>query len=250
MPSLPPLIKLLRHEEIPYKVFGGQRVLKRHIRFLNHILRIIDNDNAYSIRKIAQYAGIDITRDGRKRKSAFYESDLGQMILSIREETAFSRIARRVIDEIMAGPEDDAEITADYNAFLDLASPFETVSDYLAAFATDRERFTPFYLADIEECQVPTDEGFLTISTIHSAKGLEWDNVFIMGLCEGNFPNPYFCQNLTPFEQREFFNNEWKKMYVAATRARRNLYLSFSSSIKRKGYSFHKAPSRFLQAAT
>ena len=247
---LDPLIKLLRHEEIPYKVFGGQRVLKRHIRFLNHILRIIDNDNAYSIRKIAQYAGIDITRDGRKKKSAFYESDLGQLILSIREEASFSRIARRVIDEIMAGPEDDAEMTADYNAFLDLASPFETVSDYLAAFATDRERFTPFYLADIEECRVPTDEGFLTISTIHSAKGLEWDNVFIMGLCEGNFPNPYFCQNLTPFEQREFFNNEWKKMYVAATRARRNLYLSFSSSIKRKGYTFHKAPSRFLQAAT
>ena len=247
---LDPLIKLLRHEEIPYKVFGGQRVLKRHIRFLNHILRIIDNDNAYSIRKIAQYAGIDITRDGRKKKSAFYESDLGQLILSIREEASFSRIARRVIEEIMSGPDDDAEMTADYNAFLDLASPFKTVSDYLAAFATDRERFTPFYLADIEECQVPTDEGFLTISTIHSAKGLEWDTVFIMGLCEGNFPNPYFCQNLTPFEQREFFNNEWKKMYVAATRARRNLYLSFSSSIKRKGYTFHKAPSRFLEAAT
>ena len=244
---LGPFIQILQLENIPYRVFGGQKVLKRHIRFLNHILRIIDCDNAYSIRKIAQYAGIDITRNGKKSKSRFYESDLGKIILAIREgNTSFSQLAYRVITEIMSGPDDKEEITADYNAFLELSTQFGTTSDYLAAFATDRERFSSFYLADYAECPVPTDQGFLTISTIHSAKGLEWDNVFIMGLCEGNFPNPFFCQNLSPLEQQEFFNNEWKKMYVAATRARKNLYLTYSASIKRKGYSFHKAPSRFI----
>ena len=247
------LISNLQYESIPYRVFGGQKVLKKHIRFLNHVLRIIDTENAYSIRKIAQYAGIDIVRDGKKRKSAFFESSLGQIIQSIREESPFapfSQTALRVIREIMQDPDDDEKITADYRTFLDIASQFGSVSDYLAAFATDRERFTSFYLADYEECPVSTENGFLTISTIHSAKGLEWDNVFIMGLCEGNFPNPYFCQNLTPFEQQEFFNNEWKKMYVAATRARKNLYLTYSRSLKRKGYSFHKAPSRFLPSTT
>ncbi|MBO7351914.1 MAG: ATP-dependent helicase, partial [Candidatus Methanomethylophilaceae archaeon] len=244
---LGPFIQTLQLESIPYRVFGGQRVLKRHIRFLNHILRIIDCDNAYSIRKIAQYAGIDINRNGKKSKSRFYESDLGKIIQAIREGNApFSQTAYRVITEIMSGPDDKEEITADYNAFLELSAQFGTTSDYLAAFATDRERFSSFYMADYEECPVPTDQGFLTISTIHSAKGLEWDNVFIMGLCEGNFPNPFFCQNLSPQEQQEFFNNEWKKMYVAATRARKNLYLTYSANIKRKGYSFHKAPSRFI----
>ena len=114
------------------------------------------------------------------------------------------------------------------------------------AFATDKETFMPFYKADFIDCPVPTDKGFLTISTIHSAKGLEWDNVFIMGLCEGNFPNPFFCKSLPPDEQEEFYNAEWKKMYVASTRAKENLCLSYASSIKRKGYSFHKEPSRFI----
>ena len=87
-----------------------------------------------------------------------------------------------------------------------------------------------------------TDEEVYSIAVHYYVE----DNVFIMGLCEGNFPNPFFCQNLSPQEQQEFFNNEWKKMYVAATRARKNLYLTYSANIKRKGYSFHKAPSRFI----
>ncbi len=249
---LEPLIGQLQTECIPYRVFGGQKLLKRHIRFLNHILRIIDTENGYSIRKVAQYAGIDITRDGKKRKSVFFASPLGQIIQSIREElpsVTFPQTAYRVISEIMQGPDDDEKVTADYRTFLDWATLYGSISDYLASFSTDRERFSSFYVANYEECPVPTENGFLTISTIHSAKGLEWDNVFVMGLCEGNFPNPFFCQELTPAEQREFFNNEWKKMYVAATRARHNLYLTYSSSLRRKGYCFPKAPSRFLQTA-
>ena len=62
---LAPLVGLLIEKRIPYKVFGGRKIVKRHIRFLNHILRIIDSGNAYSIRKVAQYAGIDIVRDGK-----------------------------------------------------------------------------------------------------------------------------------------------------------------------------------------
>ena len=67
-----------------------------------------------------------------------------------------------------------------------------------------------------------------------------------MGLCEGNFPNPYFCKEKTPEAQEEFFNAEWKKMYVASTRAKGKLYLTCSRSITRKGYTFSKAPSRFI----
>lgn len=100
------------------------------------------------------------------------------------------------------------------------------------------------------ECLVPADNGFLTLSTIHSAKGLEWDHVFIMGLCEGNFPNPYFCTAKTPEGIDEFFNAEWKKMYVASTRAKESLCLTYSTVLKRKGFSFRKAPSRFIAASS
>ena len=247
---LDPLITRLQLESVPYRVFGGVKVIKRHIRFLNHILRIVDNGNAYSIRKIAQYAGIDIMVNGRRNKKRFFESELGQLIRSISDDSkkgaSFTSIASRVLEDIMRDPSDDESVTADYELFLSLAGEYASVSDYLASFATDKERFSTFYNSDVKECPISTDEGYLTISTIHSAKGLEWDTVFIMGLCEGNFPNPYFCKSLPPREQEEFFNSEWKKMYVAATRARKTLCLTYPSSISRKGYTFRKDPSRFI----
>ena len=250
---LDPLIRLLQRDSVPYKVFGGMKVLKKHIRFLNHILRIIDNGNAYSIRKIAQYTGTDITVNGKKSKKKFFGSPLGQVILSITEESRsgapFEETLVRVIKEIMGDPLDE-EQQNDYDTLIALSKEYSSASDYLASFATDKERFAQFYTADIKECNVPTDDGYLTLSTIHSAKGLEWDTVFIMGLCEGNFPNPYFCKALPPEAQEEFFNAEWKKMYVAATRARKTLCLSYPKSILRKGFSFRKDPSRFICSAS
>lgn len=135
----------------------------------------------------------------------------------------------------------------DYDILLELSRQYQTISDYLMAFASDKETFAAFYRKDIEDSDTAADGKYLTISTIHSAKGLEWDNVFVMGLCEGNFPNPYFCKDKPDSEQQDFFNNEWKKMYVAATRARKQLTLSYASTITRKGFTFKKGPSRFLQ---
>lgn len=243
------LISMLIEREIPYKVFGGRKLLKRHIRFLNHVLRIVDTENAYSIRKVAQYAGIDISQDGVKKKSLFFASDLGQRIQYLREAAqslSFEQIARLAISDIVSSPEDDVAVNADFTAFLGITREYASVSEYLTAFATDRESFTQFYESDYVECPFRTDSDALTLSTIHSAKGLEWENVYIMGLCEGNFPNPYFCKAKTPEEEQDFFNTEWKKMYVASTRAKENLYLTYSSSIQRKGYTFTKSPSRFI----
>lgn len=243
------LINELKQEKIPYKVFGGRKLIKRHIRFLNHILRILDNENPYSISKIAQYAGLDIMQDGKKRKSVFFTTELGQLILSIRDDCAalgFTDLLSCVIERIMRDPEDDETIAQDYDILLELSRQYQTISDYLMAFASDKETFAAFYRKDIEDCEEANGGEYLTVSTIHSAKGLEWDNVFVMGLCEGNFPNPYFCKDKPENEQQDFFNNEWKKMYVAATRARKQLTLSYASTITRKGYTFKKNPSRFI----
>ena len=60
----------------------------------------------------------------------------------------------------------------------------------------------------------------LVLSTIHSAKGLEWEAVFIIGLAEGRFPN----QHAMPGEQWE---EERRLFYVAATRAKKELFLSY-----------------------
>lgn len=247
---LDPLIEKLQEHEIPYRVFGGRKLIKRHIRFLNHILRILDSDNAYSIRKVAQYANLNITdTDGKKKRSLFFNTDLGAIILDIRENTRdlpFKDVLREVIDQIMFDPQQEQSVSDDYDLLLAIAPDYGTTADFLLAFATDKERFAPFFLSDYKECEVDTSEEFLTISTIHSAKGLEWDKVFIMGLCEGNFPNDYFCKGLSAAEREAFFNGEWKKMYVASTRARESLTLTYPAVIKRKGYTFQKEASRFI----
>jgi DNA helicase II / ATP-dependent DNA helicase PcrA len=64
------------------------------------------------------------------------------------------------------------------------------------------------------------DEQRLILSTIHSAKGLEWDTVFVIGLAEGRFPH----QNASPGEQWE---EERRLLYVAATRAKKKLVLTY-----------------------
>lgn len=79
---------------------------------------------------------------------------------------------------------------------------------------------------------------FLTLSTIHSAKGKEWDAVFILALNEGRFPNSRDDVRLE--EERRLF-------YVAASRARKFLYLStYRLDYYRGGYLL-AAPSLFLQ---
>jgi DNA helicase-2/ATP-dependent DNA helicase PcrA len=69
-----------------------------------------------------------------------------------------------------------------------------------------------------------TDENRLILSTIHSAKGLEWDTVFVIGLAEGRFPH----QNATPGDQWE---EERRLLYVAATRAKQQLFLTYPKEL-------------------
>ncbi|MCL1981163.1 MAG: ATP-dependent helicase [Proteobacteria bacterium] len=68
------------------------------------------------------------------------------------------------------------------------------------------------------------DDSRLVLSTIHSAKGLEWDTVFVIGLAEGRFPH----LNAIPGEQWE---EERRLLYVAATRAKKQLYLTYPKEL-------------------
>ena len=77
-----------------------------------------------------------------------------------------------------------------------------------------------------------SDEQRLILSTIHSAKGLEWDVVFVIGLAEGRFPH----QNSSPGEQWE---EERRLLYVAATRARKQLFFSYPRVLMTPDRKFH-----------
>ncbi len=66
--------------------------------------------------------------------------------------------------------------------------------------------------------QAAVDEDYLVLSTVHSAKGQEWRNVFLLNVTDGNFPNEFSTGS------EEGIEEERRLLYVAATRARDNLH--------------------------
>lgn len=80
----------------------------------------------------------------------------------------------------------------------------------------------------------------IALSTVHAAKGREWPVVCVMGLTEGNFPISYAKTEAELAEERRLF-------YVAVTRAKQRLILSFARASK-QGAATTKTPSRFLSA--
>ncbi|MEU5905856.1 ATP-dependent DNA helicase UvrD2 [Micromonospora sp. NPDC047467] len=83
---------------------------------------------------------------------------------------------------------------------------------------------------------VPTVDG-VTLASLHSAKGLEWDAVFLVGLAEGTLPTTY----AKTVEQVE---EERRLLYVGITRAREWLWLSYAAARSPGGRA--RRPSRFL----
>lgn len=81
----------------------------------------------------------------------------------------------------------------------------------------------------------------VTLATLHSAKGLEWDNVFVVGLQEGLLPIGYATTDAAIAEERRL-------LYVGITRARKRLQLSWAATTGQRSGS--NAPSRFLAELT
>jgi DNA helicase-2/ATP-dependent DNA helicase PcrA len=91
------------------------------------------------------------------------------------------------------------------------------------------------------EAPADADDEQLRLSTIHQAKGLEFDAVFVIMLCDGLFPSA------RSLESEEGEEEERRLMYVAITRARNELYLSYPL-IRATGNTgdMIQQPSRFL----
>lgn len=85
------------------------------------------------------------------------------------------------------------------------------------------------------------DGNKVTLMTVHSAKGLEYDYVYIVGMEEGLFPSKRSVESLADLEE------ERRLMYVALTRAKRAAMLSFAETRRVWGKTENTTPSRFLK---
>ena len=84
------------------------------------------------------------------------------------------------------------------------------------------------------------DTDFVTLMTIHAAKGLEFKNVFVVGLEEDLFPSQMMLSSRADLEE------ERRLFYVAITRAKENLFFSYARSRYRYGRLINCEPSRFI----
>ncbi|MDD3065326.1 MAG: UvrD-helicase domain-containing protein [Endomicrobiaceae bacterium] len=111
-------------------------------------------------------------------------------------------------------------------------SPDQTLSGYLSQIAL---------VSDIDSWENASDK--VTLMTLHLAKGLEFKNVFIVGLEEGLFPIGESAYDQTELQE------ERRLMYVGMTRAKENLYMSWASERTVFGKTKWNVPSRFLLEA-
>jgi DNA helicase-2/ATP-dependent DNA helicase PcrA len=123
----------------------------------------------------------------------------------------------------------------DLEHLLTIAKRYHRTEEFLADVALD-----PVDTALGEA--IARGSGFVTLSTVHSAKGLEWDTVFVIWMMDGWFPS------LRAYDAVEDLEEERRLLYVATTRAKRHLYFTHPLSAHEGWWSGSSSVvSRFLE---
>ena len=142
-------------------------------------------------------------------------------------------------------PENDT--AKDYlDQLLAMMSSYEDECDREMEEGLREESQTPTVDEWMQNIMLQTDQdneddgNKVTLMTVHSAKGLEYDYVYIVGMEEGLFPSSRSVESITDLEE------ERRLMYVAITRAKRAAMLSFSEMRRVWGKTENTKPSRFL----
>jgi DNA helicase-2/ATP-dependent DNA helicase PcrA len=116
---------------------------------------------------------------------------------------------------------------------IDADAPLSTVMSPLSAFLSHAS-------LEAGDAQAQAGQEALQLMTVHSAKGLEFDAVFITGIEEGLFPHESSAREMDGVDE------ERRLMYVAITRARRRLYMSFTQQRMLHGQTRFNMKSRFF----
>ncbi len=241
----------LTKRDIPYEYRGGLRFFERaHIKDALAFLRIYENtkDEIAWLRVLHLQTGI-----GAKTASGIMQSLRGkesaeealstELAISSRAKPGWeelTRIMRPVIDAAsFPAAMIRAVLKSSYREYLEREYPNWTdrIDDIeqLAIFAESYERATDFLndLALYDEVLATRDESGgekmdderIILSTIHQAKGLEWDTVFIVHLSNQSFPSRRAMMEEQGIEE------ERRLFYVATTRAKRRLFLTYPMTI-------------------
>jgi DNA helicase-2/ATP-dependent DNA helicase PcrA len=233
-------VELIRRN-IPYVKYGGLKFLEAaHVKDVLGLLRWIDNprNRLAGFRTLQLLPGIG---PAIAEKCLVALADAGFAFASLGAVRVPAAAAHdwqslvRLVDELHATRAWAGQMTRVrqwYEPHLERLydSPHVRRGDLeqlelIALQSTSRERFVTELTLDPpqatgDEAGPPLkDEDYLILSTVHSAKGQEWDSVFVLNVTDGSFPNEFAAGKPALVEE------ERRLLYVAITRAKRDLQL-------------------------
>ena len=258
---------------IPYRVIGGTRFFDRAevkdmlaylcvvhnpaddlrlTRIINNPPRGIGGTTVEKVRAIAARDGVSmwevVSRAGEHPELQKAAKKLGEFAKLIRELTGLSRemalpafyeeaVARTGYAAMLQSKEDIEgrtrlenvrELLTSINGYMENADGEPTLAGFLDEIAlyTDLDSHNP-------------DDDTVVMMTMHSAKGLEFPTVFVVGMEEGIFPGIRAIGEMDEMEE------ERRLCYVALTRAKERLYLTCASQRMLFGHTSNNRPSRF-----
>jgi DNA helicase-2/ATP-dependent DNA helicase PcrA len=233
----------LSRRNIPFVMYGGLRFLEAaHVKDLMCVLRWAENprDGIAAFRTLQLFAGIGPAAAQKILDEATADTSRERFSLvgieppaAAREDwPAFVELMDSLTGEDCDWPGQVGEARRWYQPHLERLydAPMVRVGDLeqielISSQYPSRERFLSEVTIDPPSATgdlagVPhLDEDFLILSTIHSAKGQEWDNVYVMNLVDGCIPSDMATGSVEEIEE------ERRLLYVAMTRAKNELHL-------------------------
>ena len=270
----------LRKRNIPYKIYGGLSFYQRkEIKDLLAYLRLTVNQNdEEALKRIINYPkrGIgDTTVDKLKEVALKYNASIWTVLCNLnkvpgvvsaataaklthfrqliegftelaKEENAYDTTYRIVktsgiIDDLSA--DDTPEGVSRKENIQELLNAVKDFSE--TAYNEGRDDKLPSFLEGValltdQDSEKPEDNNKVTLMTIHSAKGLEFENVFIVGMEEDLFPAQQSAYTPAALEE------ERRLFYVALTRAEKKVVMTYATTRYKNGNVVYPQPSRFI----
>lgn len=124
----------------------------------------------------------------------------------------------------------------DLETFVDISGTYRSLESMIEEIALD-----PIESTAIETESAQKEESPLILSTIHSSKGLEWNVVFLIQCLDGIIPSGYAV------DDPEQMDEEIRLLYVAVTRAKDSLFLTYPALFQSRYGDYFSNPSRFLE---
>jgi len=234
---------------LPYKIIGGFKFYQRkEVRDMIAYLRYIYNKaDIVSFKRIVNIPARGI---GKKALENYFDKGeisknmqiFFEMINSLRKdlkELPLSKLLRKIA-------ENSGLKKTLYNKSPEGESKWENILELVSVASTydDKEKAIEQFLENIalasDQDEVDQNQAVVNLMTMHAAKGLEFDIVFIVGMEDGIFPH---SRSKNSFEELE---EERRLCYVALTRAKEQLYLLHTEKRNTFGQSQQNPPSRFL----